>query len=179
MGGAAKLGQSYRGADWATKEKPSGMVGNLFFENLWGGDEYTKNQEFGRTHPDAAPPAKGQTYDSFTKAYGDAHPQKVEPIQAAPEKSNTSTISAPSLTEPQKTYSAPQGMTNANAPKAPGAAAAPTSPAATPQSPVVSPQAAQLPQGALAARAANQMAGASQQKQFQLPSVGQISFGGS
>ena len=159
-------------------QKLQGPVRDVFF-----GPDWARNSEFAAAHPDSAPPAKRQSYDSFTKAYGDAHPVKAEPAQGlpAPSASSASTPAAPVTPQTQQptTYSAPQGMMNASAPKAPGAAAAPTSPAATPQSPAVSPQAAQLPQGAIAARAANQMAGANQQKQFQLPSVGQISFGGS
>ena len=149
------------------------------------GPDFAKNAEFAQAHSDSAPPAKGQSYDSFTKAYGDAHPVKAELPQGlpappvSPATPATPTTPAATQVEQPTTYSAPQGMMNASAPKAPGAAAAPVSPAATPQSPAVSPQAAQLPQGAIAARAANQMAGANQQKQFQLPSVGQISFGGS
>ena len=162
-------------------QKLQGPVRDAFF-----GPDWTRNSEFAAAHPDSAPPAKRQSYDSFTKAYGDAHPVKAEPAQGlpAPSASSASTPATPATPQAQQptTYSAPQGMMNASAPKAPGApgaAAAPVSPAATPQSPAVSPQAAQLPQGAIAARAANQMAGANQQKQFQLPSVGQISFGGS
>jgi hypothetical protein len=164
-------GQFYKGPDWASKEwSPEEQSNKLF-----GGSEYIKNQEFGRTHPDAAPPAKGQTYDSFTKAYGDAHPQKAEIAQSAPEKNNISTTPAPLPVEPVKTLSTPQAMQYAKA----GSAAPAASPAATPQSPRVSPQASQMPQGALAARAANQMAGAEAAKQYALPNVGQISFGGS
>jgi len=175
MGGAYQKGQSYREADWATKEKPSKWVGNPFFEGVWGGDEYTKNQEFGRAHPDAAPPAKGQTYNSFAKAYGDAHPQKAEIAQSAPDKGNISTIPAPLPVEPVKTFTTPQAMQYAKA----GSAAPAASPAATPQSPRVSPPASQMPQGALAARAANQAIGTEAAKQYALPNVGQISFGGS
>jgi hypothetical protein len=137
--------------------------------------DFAKEQEFGRSHTDAAPPAKGQTYDSFTKAYGDTHPQKAEIAQSAPDKSNVATTPTQLPLEPVKTFSAPQTMQYVKA----GSAAPAVSPAATPQSPRVSPQVKQVPQGVQAARAANQMIGAEATKQSTLPNVGQISFGGS
>jgi len=166
MGGLSKI----QGAGFAEKIKSPQI------QNALMGPDFVKNTEFLATHPDSAPPAKGQSYDNFTKAYGDAHPIKAEPAQGLPAPSSN-TPAAPSTPQAQQptTYSAPQPMIKAPA----ASAAAPMAAAATTTPLRAAPQAAQIPQAAQAARAANQLAGINEVKQFSLPNVGQISFGGS
>jgi len=170
------MGGKFKNPDFIEK------IGGTNFLNATFGSDFTKNREFAAAHSDAPPPAKGQSYGDFTKAYGDAHPVKTEPAQGLPAPSASPSTSAsvtPAVQQPTA-YSAPQGITNASVLKAPGAAAAPVSPAATTQSPRMSPQAAQVSQGPQAARAANQMTATPPEvKQFQVPNLGQISFGGS
>jgi len=122
MGGFSNQMQGMQGRSFAEK-LGSSQVRDVIF-----GPDFAKNAEFAQAHPDSAPPAKRQSYDDFTKAYGDAHPVKAEPAQGlpAPSASSASTPSVPAAPQVQQptTYSAPQGMMNASAPKAPGAAAA-------------------------------------------------------
>jgi hypothetical protein len=144
---------------------------------IFSSPDYKKEQQFGLAHPDADPPAKGQTYDSFVKAYGDAHPQKTEHTQgvpAAPPPQVAPVNPEPAPTPLPATFSTPQSMQNV---KAIGTTPQPMASAmAQTKSPT---QATQMSQGMQAAKAANQMAGVSDAKQFSLPNVGQITFGGS